>query len=84
MALLASQRASIGCPLDVRGLGVVYETRDGPLAALQDVAFSAAPGEFVAILGPSGCGKSTLLRVLGGLLPPTAGSVTLAGGSPGE
>ncbi len=63
---------------------MVYETRDGPLVALQDATFSAAPGEFVAILGPSGCGKSTLLRVLGGLLPPTAGAVTVAGDSPGE
>jgi NitT/TauT family transport system ATP-binding protein len=35
--------------------------------------------EIVAVLGPNGCGKSTLLRIIGGLLPPDAGSVTLDG-----
>lgn len=38
-----------------------------------------AAGEFVAVLGPNGSGKSTLLKVLLGLVPLTAGSVTIAG-----
>jgi len=38
---------------------------------LPDVAFSARPGELVAICGPNGAGKSTLLRALAGLLPET-------------
>lgn len=33
----------------------------------------------LAVIGPSGCGKSTLLRIIGGLLPPTAGTVCLDG-----
>jgi NitT/TauT family transport system ATP-binding protein len=36
-------------------------------------------GEFVSLIGPSGCGKSTLLRLIADLLPPTAGTVTVAG-----
>jgi iron complex transport system ATP-binding protein len=38
---------------------------------LADIAFSAQPGELVAICGPNGAGKSTLLRALAGLLPGT-------------
>jgi NitT/TauT family transport system ATP-binding protein len=48
--------------------------------AVNDVTFSVAPGEFVAIVGPSGCGKSTLLKAVAGLVPLTSGSVAFSGG----
>jgi putative ABC transport system ATP-binding protein len=38
-----------------------------------------ARGEFVSIVGPSGSGKSTLFYIIGGLTPPTSGSIQLAG-----
>jgi NitT/TauT family transport system ATP-binding protein len=38
-----------------------------------------AAGEFVSLIGPSGCGKSTLLRVIGNLIEPSAGTVTING-----
>jgi NitT/TauT family transport system ATP-binding protein len=47
--------------------------------ALQDISFSIAEREFVAILGPSGCGKSTLLNMVAGFDYPTRGAVRVAG-----
>lgn len=44
---------------------------------LAQVAVTVRPGRITAILGPNGAGKSTLLKALAGLLPPSAGSVTL-------
>ena len=44
---------------------------------LRGVDINAAEGEVVALIGPNGAGKSTLLRVLGGLLTPSGGAVTI-------
>ncbi len=49
------------------------------VAALQNVSFDVASGEFVTLLGPSGCGKSTLLNMVGGLLNPSEGSIDVDG-----
>ncbi len=59
----------------------LYDAGSGRAAtrALTSTTFRVFPGEFVAIVGPSGCGKTTLLRILGGLLAPTRGRVTLRG-----
>ncbi|HEY6336739.1 MAG TPA: ABC transporter ATP-binding protein [Alphaproteobacteria bacterium] len=47
--------------------------------AVNDVSFAVAEGEFVVLLGPSGCGKSSVLRMIAGLEPITAGSVSIDG-----
>jgi NitT/TauT family transport system ATP-binding protein len=47
--------------------------------ALDPVSFDIGSGEFVSVIGPSGCGKSTLMMLLSGLVPPSGGSITLAG-----
>jgi NitT/TauT family transport system ATP-binding protein len=52
--------------------------RFGDLEVLQDVSFTVARGEVVAIVGPSGCGKSTLLSIVGGLLVPSSGVVSIS------
>ena len=49
---------------------------DGVLA-LQDISLEIERGSFTAILGPNGAGKSTLALILGGMLCPTSGSVTV-------
>ncbi len=68
--------------LVVQDLTAVFaENGGGGLVALNEVSFSVCPREFICVLGPSGSGKTTLLRILAGLLPPTAGSVSFAGGA---
>ena len=52
-----------------------YHSKQGETVALENVNFSVAEGEFVAIIGPSGCGKTTLLSLAAGLLKPTKGKV---------
>ena len=47
--------------------------------ALQGIDLDIRRGEFISLIGPSGCGKSTLLRVIGDLVAPTRGSVTVNG-----
>ena len=61
-------------------LSKTYRDRSGQeLAALEDIALTVEPEEFVAVLGPSGCGKSTLLGIMAGLLPATSGQVFFEG-----
>jgi branched-chain amino acid transport system ATP-binding protein len=51
----------------------------GGVAAVREVSLSMAPGERRVIIGPNGAGKSTLFNLIGGLLPPTSGSIELFG-----
>ncbi len=57
---------------------------EGSLTILDDVSFSVAPGESIAIVGASGAGKSTLLSLLAGLDAPSRGHVVLDGKNLGE
>jgi NitT/TauT family transport system ATP-binding protein len=56
-----------------------FATANGAVAtlALDDVSLDVNSGEFVSLLGPSGCGKSTLLNIIGGLVVPSAGRVSV-------
>jgi NitT/TauT family transport system ATP-binding protein len=56
-------------------------TRSGQVvtAALEDIDLDIRQGEFVSLIGPSGCGKSTLLRIVGDLIQPSSGEVTVNG-----
>lgn len=65
--------------IEGRGLAMRFETKSGPVVALDDLDIDIRPGEFVALLGPSGCGKSTLLNVVAGILKPTTGKITVDG-----
>jgi NitT/TauT family transport system ATP-binding protein len=46
------------------------------------LSLSIAQGEFACLLGPSGCGKSTMIRIMGGLIEPTHGFISVGGRSP--
>jgi NitT/TauT family transport system ATP-binding protein len=63
----------------VRDLSKSYGGGAAPIAALRDISFSVADGEFLSIVGPSGCGKSTLLKILAGLMPASGGEALLNG-----
>jgi NitT/TauT family transport system ATP-binding protein len=70
--------------IEARGLGLTFETNDGPVHALSDVNLTVNKGDFVSFIGPSGCGKTTFLRVAADLEVPTAGTITVNGMTPAE
>ncbi|MBL0940759.1 MAG: ABC transporter ATP-binding protein [Gemmatimonadaceae bacterium] len=67
--------------IHMQGIRKVFLTDEVETHALQDVHFSIAKGEYVAIAGPSGCGKTTLLSILGLLDAPSHGEYRIAGTS---
>ena len=76
---------SATAPITAAGLGEVLLSarsltkRFGGLAANQDVSLDLWRDRIHAVIGPNGAGKSTLTNLLSGDLPPTSGTVTLAG-----
>jgi putative ABC transport system ATP-binding protein len=65
--------------ISVQKLTKTYRVGDVDVHALQGVDLEVAKGEFIAVVGSSGSGKSTLFNILGGLTPPTRGSVHING-----
>ncbi len=69
-----------GVPIvDIRNLGMIFESKAGNVVALDDVSIEIRHEEFFAIVGPSGCGKSTLMLLVAGILVPTAGRLLVDG-----
>jgi ABC-2 type transport system ATP-binding protein len=58
--------------------------RYGELQALEDISFEADRGELIAVVGPNGAGKTTLLSIIVGIQPPSAGTISRAGGEDGS
>ncbi len=59
--------------------GILFRRHIGTVKAVDGVSLSLQQGEILGLVGESGCGKSTLGRSVLQLLPPTAGTVILAG-----
>ena len=74
-----SETADRDVILRVDGLQKTYATKDRSVEAVRDLTFDLPRGQLACVVGPSGAGKTTLLRCIGGLLEPSAGSVTLDG-----
>jgi putative ABC transport system ATP-binding protein len=67
--------------LEAREIVKVFEEGAQRVEVLKGVSIEVGPGEVVALEGPSGSGKTTLLSILGCILTPTSGGVTIAGES---
>jgi NitT/TauT family transport system ATP-binding protein len=66
--------------IDVAQLEKIFVTvRNERIHALDDISLSVREREFVTVVGPSGCGKTTLLKILAGLVPASAGTVSVDG-----
>src|SRR5579875_328504 len=65
--------------LQLRDVAREFTTPRGRFVAIKQFTLDIARGEFVVLIGHSGCGKSTVLNMIAGLLPPTQGTIWLAG-----
>jgi ABC-2 type transport system ATP-binding protein len=66
------QRAGM---IEVSGLTKCY----GDFTAVNELSFTVQPGEVMGLVGPNGAGKTTTLRCATGIIPPTAGTLKVAG-----
>jgi putative ABC transport system ATP-binding protein len=63
----------------LENVSMIYGGNGTRAVALREVSLSVEAGEYVVLTGESGAGKSTLLTVLGGLIVPTEGKVSMNG-----
>lgn len=76
---MARPDTTSGSDVALDGVGMSYPGVSGATEAVRDVSGVIPDGRFVSVIGPSGCGKSTLLDLVGGLLTPTKGTITIGG-----
>jgi putative ABC transport system ATP-binding protein len=62
----------------MQGVTKAFGSGEAAMHALEAIDLEVTPGQVLVVLGPSGSGKTTLLNILGGIEPPTAGTVRIA------
>jgi ABC-type lipoprotein export system ATPase subunit len=72
----AAQPQRAGAEVVVDNVSKSYDSR---VTAVRDASLRLEPGEFASLTGPSGCGKSTLLNLIGSLLRPDSGTISVDG-----
>lgn len=65
--------------IEIKNITKIYKSGEEDFKALNNITFTIADGEYVAIMGPSGSGKSTLMHILGALDSPSSGTYFLDG-----
>jgi len=65
--------------VELKNVSLAYGRGTAAVTAIEDVSLGIAQGEFIAVVGPSGCGKSSLMKLISGLHPPAAGTLTVEG-----
>jgi putative ABC transport system ATP-binding protein len=78
---IAGDRTATSASTALRLTNLVKAYGSGEVAvhALRGISLQVPAGQFVVVLGPSGSGKTTLMNLAGGMEPPTAGTVEVAG-----
>src|SRR5260221_6943150 len=77
--------STVPAQIEARALDVTFGARaEFAVRPFAGIDLTVREGAFVSLVGPSGCGKTTLLKVVGGLIAPSGGTVSIAGAAPGD
>jgi putative ABC transport system ATP-binding protein len=82
--LAATDRPGVATSVAATALRLVavsktYGSGEVAVHAVRGVSLAVPAGQFVVVLGPSGSGKTTLMNLVGGIEPPTDGTIEVAG-----
>lgn len=65
--------------IELSGLGKVYGRGKNTVTAVRPTTLAVPRGQVIGLLGPNGAGKTTIIKMIGGLVTPTWGTITLDG-----
>ncbi|WP_051399859.1 ABC transporter ATP-binding protein [Haloechinothrix halophila] len=71
--------AGSGTAIELSGLGKVYGRGKNTVTAVRPTTMAVPRGQVIGLLGPNGAGKTTIIKMIGGLITPTWGTITLGG-----
>lgn len=71
--------AGSGAAIELSGLGKAYGRGKNTVTAVRPTTLAVPRGQVIGLLGPNGAGKTTIIKMIGGLITPTWGTITLDG-----